>query len=99
MNEDVTITGTLDENGIIGQVAGIVAKAQAAEVNGMNLFLVPRGLKTYTIYSEEKKCEQYVFTTICRTEIKPTKVDVEKEVDIEVVEVNNIKEALIYFVS
>ena len=99
MNKDVSITGTLNEDGIIGQVAGIVAKAQAAENNGMSLFLVPEGQKMYTTYSEEKTCEQYVFTTICRTEIKPIKVNVENEVRIEVVEVSNIKEALKYFLT
>ena len=99
INKDVTISGTLDENGIIGQVAGIVAKAQAAEDNGMNLFLVPEGQKTYTTYSEEKKCGQYVFTTICRTEIKSVKVDVEEEVEIGIQEISNIKEALKYFLT
>lgn len=99
INKDVTITGTLGEDGDIGQVSGIVAKAQAAENNGMNLFLVPSGQKTYTTYSEEKICEQYVFTTICRTQIKPVKVDVEKEVLIDIEEIGNIKEALKYFIG
>ena len=99
VNEDVTITGTMSDDARIGQVTGIVAKAKAAKDAGMNLFLVPKGQKEYTTYKEEKKCEEYVFTKICRTEIKPEKVDVEKEVGIKVVEVNDIGEALKYFIA
>jgi len=95
---DVSITGTLDENGNIGQVSGIVAKAQATKNAEMDLFLVPSGQKSYTTFTEEKKCETYVFTTICRTEMKPRSVDVEKDVGIEVKEVSNIREALKYFI-
>lgn len=97
LDKRVTITGTLNEDGIIGQVSGITQKAQAAKNNGMDLMLVPKGQKIYTTYSEEKKCEQYVFTTICRTEVKPIKVNVEEEVDIGIEEINNVKEALKYF--
>lgn len=96
---DVSITGTLDDNGKIGQVSGIIAKAQAAKNAGMDLFLVPAGQKIYTTFTEEKKCETYVFTTICRTEMKPKNVEVEKEVGIEAKEVSNIQEALKYFIS
>lgn len=99
INEYVTITGTMSEDGKVGKVSGIVAKGKAAKDAGMNVFLVPKGQKQYTTYKEEKKCEKYVFTTICRTEIKPEKVDVEKEVGIEVVEVDNISEALKYFIA
>lgn len=99
VNEDVTITGTLSDDGRIGRISGIIAKAKAAKDLGMNLFLVPKGQKQYTTYKEEKKCELYVFTNICRTEIKEEKVDVEKEVGIEVVEVENIGEALKYFIA
>jgi uncharacterized protein len=97
INERVTITGTLNENGIVGQVSGIIEKAKAAQKNGMNLILIPEGQKTYTTYSQEKKCEQYIFTTICRTEVKPIKVNIGQEVDIGIQEISNVKEALKYF--
>ena len=99
INEDVTITGTMSDDGRIGQVSGIVAKAKAAKDAGMDLILVPKGQKKYTTYKEEKKCEKYLFTTVCRTEIKPEEIDVEKEVEVEVVEVNDIGEALKYFIA
>ncbi len=96
-NEDVTITGTLNQKGEIGKVSGIVAKAEATEGADMNLLIVPVGQKTYTVYTEEKSCEDYLLTKICRSVTKPEDVDVEEEVGIKVVEANNIQEALKYF--
>ena len=96
-NEDVSITGTLNEKGEIGKVSGIVAKAQAIEAADMHLLVVPSGQKTYTVYSQEKSCEDYLLTKICRSVTKPKDVDVEEEVEIRVVEANNIQEALKYF--
>jgi len=98
-NEDVTITGTLNENGEIGKVSGIVAKAEATETAGMKLLVIPVGQKTYTVYSEEKNCEDYLLTKICRTVTKPEDVDVEEKVGIRVVEASNIQEALKYFLT
>lgn len=96
-DEDVSITGTLDTKGGIGKVSGIVAKAEAIEAADMNLLVVPAGQKTYTVYSEEKSCEDYLLTKICRTVTKPENVDVEEKVRIRVVEASNIQEALKYF--
>jgi len=99
IDEKVTITGTLDKNGIVGQVSGITEKAQASQNNGMSLILVPKGQKVYTSYTQEKKCEQYIFTTISRTEVKPIKVNIEEEVDIGIEEISDVKEALKYFLT
>ncbi len=93
----VSITGTLNEKGEIGKVSGVVAKAKAIEAADMDLLVVPAGQKTYTVYSEEKSCEDYLLTKICRTVTKPEDVDVEEEVGIGVVEASNIQEALKYF--
>jgi len=98
INNYVTITGTLSDDGKIGPISGIVAKGEAAKAAGMNLFLVPKGQKLYTNYKEEKKCENYILRTICWTETKPEKVDVEEEVGIKVVEVDNVEQALKYFI-
>jgi len=97
IRNDVTITGTLNIEGKIGQVSGIIPKGEAAKENGMSIFLVPLGQKTYTTYTEEKKCETYVFTTICRTETKTDTVDVENKIGMKVEEVEDIQEALKYF--
>jgi uncharacterized protein len=98
VNKKVTITGTLSDDGKIGKVSGIVEKAKAAKNVGMEILLVPIGEKNYTMYTEEKKCENYLITEICRTETKTEEFDVEKEVGIKVEEVGNIQEALKYFI-
>ncbi len=43
LKEDVAITGTIESNGEIGYVGGLVEKAEAAANNGIKLFLVPEG--------------------------------------------------------
>jgi predicted S18 family serine protease len=98
VNRKVTITGTLSDDGKIGKVSGIVAKAEAAKSIGMDFLLVPVGEKTYTTYTEEKKCDNYLITEICRTQTKAEEVDVEKKVGIRIEEVSNIQEALKYFI-
>lgn len=99
INESVTITGTLDENGNVGKVSGILAKARAAKEAGMSLFLVPPGQGSYTTYEEEKSCEDYIITKICRSVVKPKEVDVEEEIGIKVEEVSTVEEALKYFLA
>lgn len=99
IRDDVTITGTLNNEGEVGQVSGIIPKGEAARDNEMSIFLVPFGQKMYTTFTEDKKCETYVFTTICRTEVKEETIDVEKKIGIEVEEVKNIQEALKYFLT
>lgn len=41
IDESLTLTGTIDSNGHIGAIGGVVAKATAAKENGKSLFLIP----------------------------------------------------------
>jgi len=41
IDESLTLTGTIDGNGHIGSIGGVVAKATAAKENGKTLFLIP----------------------------------------------------------
>jgi len=52
VREDVVITGTINEDGSIGPVGGILDKATAASENGATLFLVPEGQSSVTVYRE-----------------------------------------------
>ncbi|RLI98444.1 MAG: hypothetical protein DRP00_01925 [Candidatus Aenigmatarchaeota archaeon] len=97
INESVMMTGTINHDGTIGPVGGIVAKAKAAKDVGAKLFLVPEGQAVQTYYEPEQHCEKFGFITYCTTEYKPKKIDVGKEVGIEVKEVSTIQEALKYF--
>ena len=41
INESLTLTGTIDNDGHIGAIGGVVAKATAAKEQGKDLFLIP----------------------------------------------------------
>ncbi len=48
----VAMTGTIDENGTIGQIGGVVEKAKAAAAAGYKLFLVPMGQAQAVTYTQ-----------------------------------------------
>lgn len=54
LQQDVTLTGTIDSNGHIGAIGGVLEKAQAAEESGKSLILLPL---------ENAQLVQYVQTT------------------------------------
>jgi len=91
------ITGTINHDGSIGTVGEIVAKAKAAKDIGITTFLVPFGQAVQTYYTPLRHCEKFGWVEYCTTEYKSEKVDVSKDVGIEVKEVSNIEEALKYF--
>jgi uncharacterized protein len=97
LNNKVMITGTINPDGSIGAVGGIIPKAQAAKEVGANTFLVPVGQGTQVSYLPEEKCEQIGYFTFCTTTYKKKVENVGKSVGIEVVEVRNIREAMKYF--
>lgn len=99
LNRSVMITGTINEDGSIGQVGGIIPKAKAAKEVGATLFLVPEGQGTEVNYVPEEKCEKIGSFTFCTTTYKKVKENVAKSIGINVKEVSNIEDALKYFVA
>ncbi|MEM2915539.1 MAG: S16 family serine protease [Candidatus Bathyarchaeia archaeon] len=95
---DVIITGTIQSDGTIGKVGGIIEKAIAAAKTGVTMLLVPKGQSKVTIYVEE-------ITRIGPFKIiryKPEVVNVQEYLGtqgytIQIIEVSNILEALEYF--
>jgi PDZ domain-containing secreted protein len=51
----VTVTGTIDGNGQIGAIGGVVEKATAAKASGKTLFLLPRENSNLTLYKDEER--------------------------------------------
>ncbi len=94
---DVMITGTINHDGTMGPVSGILEKAKAAKEGGATLFLVPLLQSKDIAYETKEHCQSFGYTEICTTETIPKKVDLEEEAGIEVVEVSNIREAVEYF--
>ncbi|MCK4335984.1 MAG: hypothetical protein KAW40_04655 [Candidatus Aenigmarchaeota archaeon] len=93
----VLITGAVNHDGTIGPVGQILPKAEAAKDIGARLFLVPLLQSQEVTYKTSRYCEQIGPAQICTTEKVPKKVNISEEAGIEVVEVENIQEALEYF--
>jgi uncharacterized protein len=97
INPKVMITGSINHDGTIGPVGQILPKAIAAKEAGAETFLVPLLQSQEVTYKTRKYCEQIGTAQICTTEKVPKKVDISEEAGLEVVEVENIEEALEYF--
>lgn len=70
--ENVYMTGTINPDGSIGSVGGILAKAEAAYKSGANFVLIPRG-QTIT-YVEETRTVTVGAITKTETVIRPVNV-------------------------
>ena len=99
VNQSVIITGTINPNGDIGPIGGVIAKAKAAKDVGASLFLVPEGQSIQVNYIPERKCEKIGPITYCTTDYKQETIDISKDIGIDVEEVSNIQEALKYFIE
>lgn len=77
LNESVTVTGTIDEDGSIGPVGGILEKAGAAAANGKTLLILPA--KNNNII--ERREEIGIFCGIRIARHRPTIVDTREYVE------------------
>ncbi|MCX6768137.1 MAG: hypothetical protein NTY90_05440 [Candidatus Micrarchaeota archaeon] len=97
LRPDAVITGTIDENGTIGQVGEILAKAEAVKEAGYSLFLVPEGEGMVQKQFEQcEKTQQTVEGGVAIREVCHTNtnlVNVSYEVGIRVAEVKNLLDA------
>ncbi len=97
LNENVMITGTINHDGSIGPISGVLEKAKASKDLGATTFLVPLLQSRDVTYETIEHCEQFGWTEVCTTEQIPKKVNVGDESGIAVEEVGTIEEALKYF--
>lgn len=99
LNPEVMITGTINEDGTIGPVGAVTAKAQAAKEAGAKLFLVPEGQSIRVTYVPKRTCEKIGQINYCTTEYVPKPTEPVSEAGIKVQEVSTINEALKYFTT
>jgi hypothetical protein len=94
LREDVTLTGTIDQDGNVGAIGGIPDKAQAAKDAGKTLILLPRANANLVTYTQQTR-QYYGFTVVRQI---PTTVDaktyVETNIGIPVQYVNTIDDVL-----
>ena len=99
LNPGVLITGTINSDGTIGPVGGILAKAESAKKNGAKIFLVPGGQNSQINYKAVKSCETVGIFKYCSTDYMPEKIEFSSDLGIKIVEVSNIQDALKYFIE
>ena len=97
LKEDVIITGTVNHDGTIGLVKGILPKAKVAKQVNAVLFLVPLLQSEEIAYETREHCEHFGPAEFCTIEQIPRKIDISEEAGITIKEVGTIKEAIEYF--
>jgi predicted S18 family serine protease len=55
LNDSITLTGTIDNEGNIGAIGGALEKAKAAKAGGKTLFLIPRENSKLVIYKHVER--------------------------------------------
>jgi predicted S18 family serine protease len=97
INENVAITGTIKEDGSIGEVSGIIKKAEAVKKAGLEILLIPE--ESYVADKAERKisCDYYGKGEYCETRYV---VSNEYEISgIKIIKVKNLNEAIEYFLK
>lgn len=94
---DVMLTGTIEPDGSIGRVGGILAKAEASAETGATTFLIPEGQARQVLYEQVVR-ELLPGFRLVTTEPKwiDIKDHAEKKWGLEVIEVGNVTDALEY---
>ncbi|MCX6821412.1 MAG: hypothetical protein NTW30_01405 [Candidatus Aenigmarchaeota archaeon] len=101
---NVAITGTIEPDGEIGQIGGVVQKAEAAAKNGIKLFLVPNDELILTYYerqiTKQKRAPNYV---VQRVSYIPKTLDLNNytmsELKMETKGVSTISDAVKYMLE
>ena len=96
LNQSITLTGTIDNEGHVGAIGGVLEKAKAAKEGGKTLFLLPKENSKLVTYSYVKK--QYGGLTLLKRvpEVIDAKEYIEENVGIEVEYVDSIDDVLEY---
>lgn len=98
LDPSVMITGTVNEDGTIGKIGGIPAKADIARDLGVKVFLVPDGQGLENSAKVESECEQVGRVKVCKTEYVPQPSVETDDSGLIVREVSTIEEAVPYFI-
>lgn len=90
VRQDVTVTGTIDKDGQIGAIGGVVEKATAAKASGKALLVLSRENSKLTQYREEER-QYYGFQVVQQVPFQvDTKQYIESTIGIRVEYVDTI---------
>ena len=96
LNDSITLTGTIDNEGNIGAIGGVIEKAQAAKDGGKTLFLIPGENSELVTYKLVEKHFGGITVVEREPETANAKEYIEKNVGIRVEYVNTIDDVLNY---
>ena len=97
LDKNVMITGTINENGTIGQAGGIFEKAASAKSAGIKTFLVPTGQSVENNVFRERRCKAVDSVEYCTVNYIRKSGGLGEILGMTIVEVGNLEEALGYF--
>ena len=96
LNNSITLTGTIDSDGNVGAIGGVLEKAQAAKDGGKTLFIIPRENSELVIYKDVER-NFHGFTVIESVpETVSAKEYIEKKVGIRTEYVDTIDDLIQY---
>jgi len=97
---DVAISGTINADGTIGPVGGLLEKAKAVSNAGYKLFLVPQGEAITTIPQGVVQRRQMGPFVSYTTQVIPKTVDLRQQgLNLKIVEVSNVQDAMKYMLE
>ena len=96
IDNQTIMTGMINPDGSIGPVGGIVQKIDAAYSVGATRFLIPKGQETYTETVTETTVEEGRTIIVSRPVTKNVSDYAEINYDMDVAEVEDINDALLY---
>ncbi len=96
IDNSVVMTGTINPDGSIGPIGGVLEKAQAVAENGGRLFLIPEGQSMVTLQKTEHLVGGNSIQIVTQTETVDVVKYAKENLGIDVMEVNNVKDALKY---
>lgn len=94
LRSDTLITGSIDQQGNVLRVGGMLEKARAVKEAGFAKLVVPRGEKISFVVRDECIEQPVPGGVMRRCQARSEAIDVEKEVGIQIVEVDNIRQAV-----
>jgi predicted S18 family serine protease len=92
VDSSLTMTGTIDADGHVGAIGGVVAKATAAKESGKTLFLIPR--ENQLITPPATQSSPGIFTTTRSLQQVSAQDYIEKNVGIRVTYISSIDDVL-----
>jgi predicted S18 family serine protease len=97
LNDSITLTGTVDNEGNVGAIGGVLEKAQAAKAGGKTLFLIPGENSELVTYKLVERHYGGITVVEREPEASNAKDYIEKNVGIRTEYVDTIDDVLRYY--